>query len=75
MTHRMSDPTTRVRTLIVTLALFGLSWSAITVLGERSCSAFSDRETRELAGLPVPPECVSARLEPDQFEPLTGVTR
>ena len=75
----MSDPGVRIRSMVAAALLLTTAWGGISVLGRRSCDAFTLKETRELAGLPVPPACVQDRvgplnpLDPPQ-NPVPGVT-
>lgn len=75
-THRMLDQRVRIRVLVLVAVLGAASWGAIAALGSPSCPAFTARETRELAGLPVPPSCVSERIAPgastNPVDRLTG---
>ena len=82
--HRMLDPLVRVRTLVLGAILITAMWGSIASLGRPDCAAFSQSETRELAGLPVPPSCVTDRISPqnpidqlgnnlDNNQPFPGV--
>lgn len=68
--HRMIDPATRIRALALVAIMVTISWGAIATLGKPSCAAFSQRETRELAGLPIPPACVTQRISPEEANPI-----
>jgi hypothetical protein len=62
--HRMSDPGVRVRVMLAAAALLATTWGSIAALGKSDCAAFTTRETRELAALPVPPSCVQNVIPP-----------
>lgn len=70
--HRMADPRIRVRTMLAVAALVAATWGTVATLGEPGCAAYSEREVRELAGLPVPPACVQMRLPPANPNVLPG---
>jgi hypothetical protein len=60
----MADPGVRVRALLAAGTLVLLTWGAVALFGHRGCDVFSQREARELAGLPVPPACVQSIVPP-----------
>jgi hypothetical protein len=72
--HRMADPGVRVRTFVMLLVLVAFAWGAVKLLDRPACAAFNGQETRELAGLPIPPECVSDRIPPGGPFSQSGVT-
>ncbi|MCA1832545.1 MAG: hypothetical protein ABR548_10410 [Actinomycetota bacterium] len=82
--HRMLNPLVRVRVLVVVAVLITAMWASIAALGGPDCAAFTQGETRELAGLPVPPACITDRFAPtnpidqlgnsiDKNQPFPGV--
>jgi hypothetical protein len=61
--HPMALPAVRGRVAFIAACLFGLAWTAVTLIG-RPSGFFSPEEIRHVGGLPVAPPQIQRRIPP-----------
>ena len=61
--HRMADQATRLRTAAMLAALFALAVAVVAALGQPG-GAFTQRELRDMSGLPFAPPQIQRRIAP-----------